>query len=232
MMRVVVVILGITVGVGWYNVTKVLQKLKNEIEIKVFVNQTKELERVRKEIEKIEEIEKVTVVQQKEVVSEFREKFKINTKLFKGTLPPIINIKVKSPTEVKEIVKKLEKMKKIDDVIYPKRYLTVLLTIEKLFTYSMWGIGGLVFIIIVCLLWMGGELECQKKGKKGIKFSLIKGIEMCGITGGVVVVVYFLATIFKNNIVMKRIELPPILWGVIFSLLLGGVNFLVTLHKK
>jgi hypothetical protein len=232
MMRVAVVILVITVGLGGYNVKKVFQKLKNKIEVKVFVKDTKEMKKIKRKIEKIEGIKEVTILQQQEVVNEFKERFKIEDKLFKGSLPPVINIKLKAPTEMKKIVEKIEGIKNIEEVVYPKRYLTILLKVEKIFNYSIWGMGGLVFIIIISLLWMGGELERKRKEKGGVKFSLMKGIEMCGITGAVVVIVYLLTEVFKENPVIKKIELPSILWSVIFVLSLGGLNFLVTLHKR
>lgn len=137
-----------------------MERLLNRIEVKVFLDDTANPDSLTPEIKKELGVKELIFVSKGQALQEFKGSFRRGVTLFseaeENPLPASFRIILKpsyrSPEYLDYLSHSLAILKGIKEVIYGKEYARNIWAISKYFVWTSYGIGGLLFFLLILTL--------------------------------------------------------------------------------
>lgn len=227
------------------NGAALVENFRNKVELEAFLNEPikqSEVDSLRKRIQAIQGVEKVTFVSKEEAARIFKQEFgeDIHKVLDFNPLPPSFKISLRegfrTAERAGEIQKEIQKLKGVNDVVYRKALLEFIDRRVRLFSYLVLGFGILIALSAIFLVSNRMNVTISSKGQiietmknvgatPGVmRLPFILEGATHGFLGGVIasVVIYLLVEVAFARLASELTELLSTDFSLYAALIVGG----------
>lgn len=223
-----------------------IDKAKTQVEVRVFLSDSSDVEYLQSEIVKDVGVENVEFLSKEYALQEFKKEFKASNLPTINPLPASfiveLNPRYKTTEYLRSFSKRIETLNGVDKVVYGEEYIQTLCTVSQYFKWLSYGVSGLLFLLFLFTIIMSinhkvlvardetsflslfGISKLKLKIRLGSKFA----IENLVLSGIAVAVVY---SVSKFILLKSDVTLPI---DFIFKFVggCGILTFFILLTKK